>query len=237
MDNERVKQQSRTRAQVIRDMQLRRLRARRRRRNQIIKRVAAVAIAAITAIAIFIVSLAADKPEEPVQETASLPVQQAIPEPIETETVQQPLIVETEDGYITREALEAYTEEIGALYNISPELLQAIAERESSLKISAENGSCKGLMQVSTRWHTDRMEKLGVDDIYEPYGNILVAADFIAELRDTTANGQDVYYVLMRYNLEIKTADNYYSQGIITSYAQGIVERAEQLERIHEGAN
>ena len=45
---------------------------------------------------------------------------------------------------ISEELLIEYTEEIGQQYGICPELLQAIAERESSLRIYATNGTCKG---------------------------------------------------------------------------------------------
>ena len=42
---------------------------------------------------------------------------------------------------ISEELLIQYTEEIGQQYGICPELLQAIAERESSLRIYARNGT------------------------------------------------------------------------------------------------
>lgn len=131
---------------------------------------------------------------------------------------------------ITEERLLEYTEEIGKQYGICPELLQAIAERESSLRIYATNGSCKGLMQISEKWHRDRLERLGVKDIYDAYGNILLAADYITELAE---DNEDIYYVLMRYNMKKSTADKLYAAGEYTDYAVGIVERAEELERLH----
>lgn len=131
---------------------------------------------------------------------------------------------------ISEELLIEYTEEIGQQYGICPELLQAIAERESSLHIYAVNGTCKGLMQISEKWHRDRMKRLGVTDIYDVYGNILLAADYIAEL---TKENDDLYYVLMRYNMEKSTADKLYEAGEYTDYAVGIVERSTELERLH----
>lgn len=131
---------------------------------------------------------------------------------------------------ISEELLIEYTEEIGQQYGICPELLQAIAERESSLRIYATNGTCKGLMQISEKWHRDRMERLGVTDIYDAYGNILLAADYIAELAE---ENDDLYYVLMRYNMKKSTADKLYEAGKYSDYAIGIVERAAELERLH----
>lgn len=131
---------------------------------------------------------------------------------------------------ITEEQLIEYTEDIGQQYGICPELLQAIAERESSLNIYASNGSCKGLMQVSEDWHRDRMERLGVTDIYNPYDNILLAADYLAELFE---DNSDLYYVLMRYNMKTSTANELYAAGQYTDYAVGIAERSAELERLH----
>lgn len=131
---------------------------------------------------------------------------------------------------ISEELLIEYTEEIGQQYGICPELLQAIAERESSLRIYATNGTCKGLMQISEKWHRDRMERLGVTDIYDAYGNILLAADYITELAE---ENDDLYYVLMRYNMKKSTADKLYEAGEYSDYAIGIVERAAELERLH----
>lgn len=131
---------------------------------------------------------------------------------------------------ISEELLIEYTEEIGQQYGICPELLQAIAERESSLRIYATNGNCKGLMQISEKWHKDRMERLGVTDIYDAYGNILLAADYIAELAE---QNDDLYYVLMRYNMKRSTAKKLYEAGEYSKYAIGIVERSAELEREH----
>ena len=131
---------------------------------------------------------------------------------------------------ISEKLLIQYTEEIGQQYGICPELLQAIAERESRLRIYATNGTCKGLMQISEKWHRDRMKRLGVTNIYNAYGNILLAADYLAELAE---ENDDLYYVLMRYNMKKSTADELYEAGEYTDYAISITERAEELERLH----
>jgi soluble lytic murein transglycosylase-like protein len=104
----------------------------------------------------------------------------------------------------------------------------SIAEHESGGNQYAENGSCKGLMQVSVRWHADRMEKLGVADIYDEYGNILVATDYISELRE---DYEEVSYVLDVYNGNSKATYNY-ENGILSVYAENVLERSAELERL-----
>ena len=74
-----------------------------------------------------------------------------------------------------------YTNEIGPKYGIDPCLLQAIIFYESSNRQDVSNETCVGLMQVSTKWHTERAESLGVS-LYDAYGNIVTGADYLAEL-------------------------------------------------------
>lgn len=137
------------------------------------------------------------------------------------------------DGYISELRIMEITSEVGNLYNICPELLQAICFHESSYYITARNGTCVGLMQVNSTYMAERMERLEVTDIYDEYSNVLLAADLIAELRDTTENGQDIYYVLMRYNMATDTANKLYSEGTISQYALDVAETAQELERLH----
>lgn len=123
-----------------------------------------------------------------------------------------------------------YCEEIGAKYCISPELLQAIIEHESTYNPNATNGNCKGLMQIYEKYHTDRMNRLGVTDIYDPYSNILVGADIINELH--MKYGDDVYLVLMEYN-GVSNAYSKWERGEINEYAKRVVNRAYELESVN----
>lgn len=149
-----------------------------------------------------------------------------------------PTMAEAEQRHneTTVEDIIAYTEEIGAEYNICPELLQAIIERESRNNPNATNGGCIGLMQINEKWHTDRMERLGVTDLYDPYSNILVGTDYLSELWNEASKkgyGDDLYYVLMRYNMTIDSANRLYESGNFSEYAISISERSAELEREH----
>ena len=56
-----------------------------------------------------------------------------------------------------------YCESAGKHFGISPEMLMAIAWKESSFNPKAENGSCKGLMQINVKVHEDKLAIYGGD--------------------------------------------------------------------------
>lgn len=125
--------------------------------------------------------------------------------------------------------IQEYCFEIGEQYNICPELLIAIIEHESTGNEKAVNDSCKGLMQINVPCHKERMKRLNITDIYDPYSNILVGADLLHELFEKY---EDPAVVLMAYNgtkNPVKRAE----QGKITKYATSVLERSEQLERVN----
>lgn len=133
-----------------------------------------------------------------------------------------------EDTFIPAEYAELCVE-IGEEYAICPELLMALIEKESSGHADAQNGSCKGLCQVSEKWHTDRMERLHIDDIYDPEGNIRLCADYLCEL---DAKYEDIGLVLMVYSGK-SDAVEIAERGELTYYAEWILTRSEELERAH----
>ena len=91
------------------------------------------------------------------------------------------IAAEPKDTWISNELLP-YIYTISNRYHICPEMVMAIIEHESSGQADGTNGGCKGLMQINEKYHTERMKRLGVTDIYDPYGNILVGCDYLAEL-------------------------------------------------------
>lgn len=132
--------------------------------------------------------------------------------------------------YVSEKEIVKISYEIGNRYCICPELLQAIAFRESSYQSKATNGTCIGLMQVSRKWHIGRMEKLGVKDLYDPYGNMLVAADYLSELFNEY---EDVGVVLMKYNGDSNWDDFMNGEAELSKYANDILMMSEELEREH----
>lgn len=134
-------------------------------------------------------------------------------------------IEQTEDSMVVR-----YTEEIGSQYGICPELLQAMVFYESTNNPKAKSpGGDTGYMQVNKKWHKDRMDRLGVTELTDGYGNILVGADYLTELLEQY---EDVSLALMKYNGDSK-ADKLYSEGKMSEYAEKILNLSAELERLH----
>lgn len=125
----------------------------------------------------------------------------------------------------------SYIDQICETYtNLDPDLIRAVVYTESRYIPTAKNynGTCVGLMQISTKWHTARALSLGVEDLYDPYGNILVGCDLLSELVD--AYNGDIAYALMVYNMGYSGANNLHSQGKVSSYALNILTMQQELK-------
>lgn len=133
------------------------------------------------------------------------------------------------DGIPTE--IKEIAEVIGSELNICPELLEAIAERESRFQSTATNGPCKGLMQINTSVHQDRFEEMGwsATDWQDSYKNMYVSASLLSDLFQEY---EDVSTVLALYHGE-KNAIEKSRAGKMSSYTKGILERSEELERVH----
>ena len=127
------------------------------------------------------------------------------------------------------EDVKTVCEKYGTEYDIAPELLEAICWNESRFTTKAENGTCKGIMQINVTAHKDRMAKLGVTDIWDIDSNIHVGADYLAELFESY---EDVGAVLGSYHGE-KNAVNKAKRGQLSGYTKRILKKAESYERLH----
>jgi hypothetical protein len=107
--------------------------------------------------------------------------------------------------------------------NVDPAIIMSIIWHESRFQPNATNTNHLGLMQVSTRWHKDRAERLGVTDFYDSYSSILLGVDYISEL---TTSYKDLGLVLMLYNMNHKTAFSLFKEGRLSNYAQSVMDRA-----------
>ena len=148
-----------------------------------------------------------------------------------TQTVDvQPLYyINVSDGYISEESLRSICEYVGNMYDIQPELLQAIAYTESHYYVYATGYSNdKGLCQIVDKWHRDRMVELEITDIYDPYSNVLLCADIINDLK-SNVYGNDIRFLLMAYNMGENTAARHYAAGTISEYAQTVMTKYREL--------
>lgn len=126
------------------------------------------------------------------------------------------------------EKINNYVDEICLLYPlIEPALVKSVIYFESTFNPDCKTGSCLGLMQVSTRWHKERMQRLGVTNLYDPYGNILVGVDYLSELQTKNKN---ISLTLMMYNMSHNKARELSRKGIQSKYAKSVLKRAAEIK-------
>ena len=115
-------------------------------------------------------------------------------------------------------------------YGIDPALIVSMIGRESGYREDAvgDSGKSLGLMQIQPRWHKDRMNRLGCDDLLDPYQNVEVGIDLFAELLNQ--NGS-VEWALMAYNGGPTYANKKLAQGKVSEYAQTVMTTADGLTR------
>lgn len=134
--------------------------------------------------------------------------------------------VHAEEQVIVPEDVKAISIELGEAYNICPELIQAICWRESRFQPDVENGGCVGIMQVSPKWHKERMDKLGITDLTDTRQNMTVAVDYLSEL---VMDEEDMEEALMRYHGESRIHERL-DAGEMSAYVEGILLLSAELE-------
>jgi soluble lytic murein transglycosylase-like protein len=140
-------------------------------------------------------------------------------------------ITASDKGTYLSEEIQQACIKYGEEYGICPELLMAIIEKESSGRADVVSDmGCVGLMQINPKYQTERMERLGVADLTDIDGNVLVGTDYLMEL--ATEYG-DLYLVLMCYNMGASRAIELYEQEEYSNYAVSITERSVELEMLH----
>jgi soluble lytic murein transglycosylase-like protein len=105
--------------------------------------------------------------------------------------------------------------------HIDPAIVMAMAYKESTYRTDAigDGGKSYGLLQVQPRWHYKRMQELGCTDLLDPYQNVMVAIDYLA---DQIERYGDLAKGLTAYN-----AGSY--KGTITKYAKAVMAMAEEM--------
>ncbi len=129
------------------------------------------------------------------------------------------------------EDVQEISEELGARYNICPELIQAVCFKESGFQPNAVNGGCIGIMQVSEKWHKDRMEKLGVNSLADMKGNMAVGVDYLSEL--LKQYDDDPGAALMKYNGDSRLEKLITGTGDLSEYADEVLMLSAELERMN----
>lgn len=144
---------------------------------------------------------------------------------------------ETEaETYSTTDALEIMSdlplraevqleiEQMCADRDILPAVVVAMIYHESRYDEKAVGDACNsyGLMQIQPRWHSGRMDKLGVTDLLDGAQNVVVGIDYLDELLHI--HGGDYSKALTAYNR------GHYN-GFVSEYARLVLATAEEMNR------
>ena len=202
-----------------------RRRPRRRRRRYLGAGIVTLAAAALVT-GVVACSLPTEEPPELQLPTpvVAIPIESLEPtdlqvweeDPYESEKIEQALV---EQGYFRDDVPLSY-EDQDFLHTACQEsgvpyaLALAFIERETQFQnLVGDDGASLGYMQVQERWHWDRMERLGVTDLMNPFGNFRVGCDFLAELLEKYPTQE----ALTAYNSG-SPGYNQYSYDVMANY-------------------
>lgn len=105
--------------------------------------------------------------------------------------------------------------------------VMAIAYTESRFTpdLVGDDGLSFGMMQINTKWHTGRMEALGVTDLTDPVQCAAVGLDYLQELARTTGSSLTDDALYMAYNMGPTGARRALEAGrTSTSYSEAVLE-------------
>ena len=143
------------------------------------------------------------------------------------------------DTPLVSAGLEAETQwEIFGICGQDAELFcatMAIAEVESDFDtdLLGDGGDSIGMMQINIRWHTGRMENLGMTDLTDPVQCAAVAIDYLVELEDIMGARPEDHALYMAYNagpsgarraIQAGTTATEYSSAVLEAYRKYIAE-------------
>lgn len=190
------------------------------RKHPIWQMVIAMAMCAAVLIPIFIWVDAGTKAEQAAKPYSTSTV--AIEPKIIPATTAVREIISYYDSVPMDKHLQNYIIKQAHANGIQPQIVMAMIERESDYNITCmgDSGESYGLMQIQPKWHSERMEKLGCTDLLDPYQNVAVGIDYLAELLDRYDG--DIVKALVGYN------QGHY-KGTVTAYAKGVLAEADEL--------
>lgn len=139
--------------------------------------------------------------------------------PMERDPVRNDIPLDTETQMLLWQACE----ETGVSY----ELALAVIWKETTYRnIKGDGGDSYGFMQVQKRWHEERMERLGVTDLMDPYSNFLVGCDYLAELAE---QDRGIHWMLHAYNGGPSYANELAKAGKVSQYAKNVLKYMNDL--------
>lgn len=169
--------------------------------------------------------------DEPEQSTMNQPKSVEVSAAkFDTSTMNQPISAAEPELWAVplEEELQLHIAALCEEYHIQPELVLAVIEQESQYNPEAigDSGNSLGLMQIQPYWHGKRMQQLGCNDLLDPYQNVAVGIDILAE---KLAKGS-TEWALMAYNGGNQYADALQARGVVSEYAEAVIMLAEDLK-------
>ena len=139
-----------------------------------------------------------------------------------------------ESTTLTQDSVHSMAEVIGEQYGISPILLQAIARVESQYTTDLTNSSgAVGICQVVPKYNKDRMDRLGITDLKNPYYNMVLCAEYIKDMRTLSPYGNDQNFIIMSYHAGINGATSKYEKNMSTDYVTSVSQTIKELEEMY----
>ena len=196
-----------------------------------------VGLIACTALVACTTPISHDNTEETeeTEEAVVTTVQTEAPETVPAET--QPETVATEPPVTLydvplSEELQLHIIRTSEARDIDPAVVTAVIWKESNYKATAKGDSGKslGLMQIQPKWHKARMARLDCPDLLDPFQNVTVGVDILADL--LAKYDGNISMALMAYNAGSSGANRYwFSKGVYSnSYSKSVLNKADKLE-------
>ena len=123
-------------------------------------------------------------------------VPEVTPEPTPTP---KPVEVWARYGVPLDDDLQRYIEELCKSYEVPASVVMAVIQTESGCdaELIGDDGHSFGLMQIYSTQHTARCIRLGAWNLLDPYQNVRVGIDYLAELLNC---GHGIEWALSWYN-------------------------------------
>ena len=165
----------------------------------------------------------------PAPEVEITPAPEKTPEAI---TIPEPIIPEPSPEQYTayiydvpmEDKLQIFIARLCEKHHIDPAIVLGMAQRETNFNANAigDGGDSFGMWQVQPKWHQERMDKLGVTDLLDPYQNVTVSVDYLVEMLGWYDG--DIAKALTAYN-----QGNY--RGVVSEYAKAVLENGENIQK------
>ena len=185
-------------------------------------------IVAGTLIAASVATMCAANAPQPVEEPAKAPQ-------VRVEAKEIEMVPEKPIDLPLEAHLQRYIIHLGEETGIDPKVILGIIYIESSYNADSigDNGRSFGLMQIQRRWHEERIVRLNIMDLLNPYENVAVGVDYLSELYEKYG---DIEMALVAYNAGPTGAwEHWFSRGIYTSeYSRKVMEASKNIKALSE---